>query len=184
MTQASKVAKMNAMAATAITTNTTLNGLTSKQIEALALVADGRTNKEIATELGISISAAVQRIESIRIKFDGASKAELGRIYREYEDGLACKEFTGNSFQVPSSQDFTAEATWDRPASSMTLSDSMTFEANPPWSTRRETRLVPEMLDGRNAVAYRWVLAVGLALGMAILSLVLLAVAAAIGDML
>lgn len=160
-----------------------LQALTGKQRQALALVAEGRTNKEIARELGISVSAAVQRIEAIRTRFQGASKAELGRIYREHLGSPSCNEFTGNSFQVPPPSHLPPSLDWDEANSNLTMAD-LTFEAIPPWSAGREKRLVPEMLDGKNAAAYRWIVAVGLAIGMAVLSLVLLAVAEALSDML
>lgn len=164
--------------------NETLHGLTPKQLQALALVAEGRTNKEIAAELDISVSAAVQRIEAIRNRFDGASKAQLGRIYREFfVQSIACNEDTGKSFQLPIHGQDRPASSWDQPSPLLTVAD-VTFEVAPPWAQGRGKRLVPEMLDGRNAVAYRWIVALGLALGMAILSLVLLAVAEAIGDML
>ena len=40
--------------------------LSRKQREVLALVADNRTSKEIAAQLGISESAVNQRIETMR----------------------------------------------------------------------------------------------------------------------
>lgn len=162
----------------------TLHGLTPKQLQALALVAEGRTNKEIAAELDISVSAAVQRIEAIRSRFDGASKAQLGRIYRAFSrENITCNEDTGKSFQLSNDEPNRPGSSWDQLPPLLTVSD-VTFEVAPPWSQGRRGRLVPEMLDGRHAVAYRWLMAFGLALGMAILSLVLLAVAGAIGDML
>ncbi len=160
-----------------------LESLTSKQLQALALVAQGRTNKEIASELGISVSAAVQRIEAIRARFHGVSKAELGRIYREHCAEPDCNEITGNSFQVHHYSEFPPKLEWDEPNSHLTVAD-LTFEANPPWSVGSEKRLVPEMLDGKDAATYRWVVVFGLAIGMAVLSLVLLAVAGAMSDML
>lgn len=164
--------------------NETLSSLTPKQLQALALVAEGRTNKEIAVELKISTSAAVQRIEAIRSRFNGASKAQLGRIYREFAGRDAtCNEDTGKSIQVPNAEQKPASEPWEQPPSLLTVAD-VTFEASPPWAQDRKGRLVPEMLDGTNALAYRWIMAFSLAIAMAILSLVLLAVANAIGDML
>lgn len=162
----------------------TLSSLTPKQLQALALVAEGRTNKEIAAELHISISATVQRIETIRTRFNGASKAQLGRIYREYiTQKPACNEITGKSIQLPNDDQIAPTDAWDQPSPMLTVAD-LTFDVTPPWDQGVGGRLVPEMLDGRNAVAYRWIFALGLAIGMAVLSLVLLAVAGAVREML
>lgn len=73
---------------------------------------------------------------------------------------------------------------WDQSTLQMTLSDSLAFEVSPPWTQLSDASLVPEMLNGKNAVAFRWMVVFGFAIGMATLALVLLAVAAAVGDML
>ncbi|WP_065762420.1 helix-turn-helix transcriptional regulator [Novosphingobium sp. PP1Y] len=58
--------------------------LTPKQHEVLGYVAENRTSKEIAFELGISVSAVNQRIESIRSRTGSPPRAELARAYRAY----------------------------------------------------------------------------------------------------
>ncbi|CDO37708.1 MULTISPECIES: helix-turn-helix transcriptional regulator [Novosphingobium] len=58
--------------------------LTPKQHEVLGYVAENRTSKEIAFELGISVSAVNQRIESIRNRTGSPPRAELARAYRTY----------------------------------------------------------------------------------------------------
>ena len=57
--------------------------LTTKQREVLALVADNRTSKEIASLLGISESAVNQRIEMVRSRVGGLPRGELARLYRQ-----------------------------------------------------------------------------------------------------
>lgn len=61
-----------------------LPGLTPKQHEVLRFVAENRTSKEIAWELGISESAVNQRIEGIRLRAGSPPRAELARSYRQY----------------------------------------------------------------------------------------------------
>ncbi|AIT78578.1 hypothetical protein JI59_01485 [Novosphingobium pentaromativorans US6-1] len=56
--------------------------LTPKQHEVLSYVAENRTSKEIAFEIGISVSAVNQRIESIRNRTGSPPRAELARAYR------------------------------------------------------------------------------------------------------
>ncbi len=60
-----------------------LDALTDKQREVLALVSEGMTSKEIARKLGISESAVNQRIEVIRQRLGGLSRAQIARIYRQ-----------------------------------------------------------------------------------------------------
>lgn len=59
-----------------------LDGLTDKQKEVLALVAEGMTSKEIARKLGISESAVNQRIEVIRQRLGGLPRTQIARLYR------------------------------------------------------------------------------------------------------
>lgn len=63
----------------------TLPGLTGKQHEVLGLVAENRTSKEIAWELGISESAVNQRIEGVRARTGSPPRAELARVYRYFQ---------------------------------------------------------------------------------------------------
>lgn len=58
--------------------------VTEKQHEVLRLVGDNFTSKQIAHELGISISAVNQRIETVRARAGSVSRLELARAYREY----------------------------------------------------------------------------------------------------
>ncbi|HEX4847659.1 MAG TPA: helix-turn-helix transcriptional regulator [Novosphingobium sp.] len=60
-----------------------LDALTDKQREVIALVAEGMTSKEIARKIGISESAVNQRIEVIRQRLDGMSRAQIARLYRQ-----------------------------------------------------------------------------------------------------
>lgn len=57
--------------------------LSRKQREVLALVADNRTSKEIAAQLGISESAVNQRIETMRSRLGWIPRGELARLYRQ-----------------------------------------------------------------------------------------------------
>jgi DNA-binding CsgD family transcriptional regulator len=66
-------------------------GLTSKQHEVLALVADHRTSKEIAGELQISESAVNQRIEAVRARLGGPTRAQMARTYREFANAKAAE---------------------------------------------------------------------------------------------
>lgn len=165
----------------------TISTLTDKQREVFALVGEGRTSKEIANILDVSESAVVQRIEKIRSKFDGATRQELGRIWREHGElsgTRSCNQLTGKSFHLLQLQD---EAQIDRQADAghaIEFADSAVFNARAPWQEKLEPRIVPEVLDGENATLFRWAYAVAAALGMVIMMLVLLAVSHALADVL
>lgn len=159
--------------------------LTKKQREALVLIADARTGKEIAAELGISESAAVQRIETLRAKFGGVPRSELGRIYRDSPSATSetCNEFTGNIFHLSDDNPDAASGPRNKVASQLHFHDSISFRGRDHWVAELDESLVPEVLNGRNAVAFRWMAVICISLGMLITTLTLLAVAQAMGEM-
>jgi DNA-binding CsgD family transcriptional regulator len=55
--------------------------LTPKQEECLLLVREGRTSKEIARQLGISIVAVNERLDRARSVLGAATRQEAARIY-------------------------------------------------------------------------------------------------------
>ncbi len=79
--------------------------LTRKQHEVLTLVADNRTSKEIAVELGISESAVNQRIETVRSRLGGLPRAKMARDYRAFaatpEGEATCKQIPWQTIQLP-----------------------------------------------------------------------------------
>lgn len=79
--------------------------LTRKQHEVLARVADNRTSKEIAAELGISESAVNQRIETVRSRLGGLPRAKMARDYRVFattpEGEATCKNVPWQTIQLP-----------------------------------------------------------------------------------
>ena len=162
------------------------DSLTDKQRETMELLAEGWTSKEIALKLDISESAVVQRIEAIRGKAGGALRKDLARLYREYTNELSigCKQNTGKIFHLSAWNDGPDNEPRNSAEDDLVLGDALTFERNAPWAnTRSEPRVVPEVLDGDAATLYRLLAAVGLALGMVVLTLVLLAVAEALGNL-
>lgn len=89
----------------ALQLNDVFENLTDKQHEVLALVGDNFTSKEIAYELGISVSAVNQRIETVRARAGSLSRLELARAYREYrqeqdEEQLQDREEAGEDRPV------------------------------------------------------------------------------------
>jgi DNA-binding CsgD family transcriptional regulator len=144
--------------------------LTTKQRQVLELLAENRTTKEIAARLHVSDSAINQRIEPLRQRLGGITRAELARRYRDHladRENAVCKVFTGKSFQVPSTGSSFQVADRDARPGRFEFRDSMTFEHGPPW--REPAReIVPRLLDGKHAVWVR---------GIAILLLLVLIIA-------
>ena len=81
-----------------------IDRLTAKQREVLAFVSEGLTSKEIGRKLGISESAVNQRIETIRQRLGGMSRAQIGRIYRRQNTVLVTlptsNSLTGKPIQL------------------------------------------------------------------------------------
>lgn len=177
--------------------NLAFERLSKKQMEALALVANGMTSKEIAIDLGITPSAVTQRIESARKLFNGASRQELARIFRDQvavsssaENDWTCNQNTGSpssyhackTNQVPTPNNISEIQLQDRTGSQFALADSASFELELPWA-ELEPRVVPEVLEGKNATVNRLLFAVGLSFGLIVTALVLLAVAGELGNL-
>tara|TARA_A100001391_G_scaffold78331_1_gene50552 strand:- start:11664 stop:12191 length:528 start_codon:yes stop_codon:yes gene_type:complete len=159
--------------------------LTVKQRETMDLLCEGWTSKEIAAKLDISESAVVQRIETVRAKAGGMLRKELVRLYREHSDALSAgyKQNTGKIFHLSEHDPDTDTGIGNGADDDLVLSDAMSFQRSAPWASQSEPRVVPEVLDGDSAALYRLLAAVGLALGMVVLTLVLLAVAEALGNL-
>jgi DNA-binding CsgD family transcriptional regulator len=69
------------------TTATHPEGLTARQAEVLALVADGLTNAEIANRLFISEKTAGHHVSAILTKLGVSNRAEAARRYEQSERG-------------------------------------------------------------------------------------------------
>lgn len=150
------------------------DSLTTKQRQVLELLAENRTTKEIAVRLDVSDSAINQRIEPLRHRFGGITRAELARRYRDYlaqAQNRSCKAFTGKNFQMPSTDSSFQVADRDAQPGRFEFRDSMTFTHGSSWhEPARE--IVPRLLDGKHAVWVRGV-AILLLLVLIIASLVL-----------
>ncbi|MCJ2178036.1 helix-turn-helix domain-containing protein [Novosphingobium album (ex Hu et al. 2023)] len=156
--------------------------LTAKQHEVLRFVAENRTSKEIAWELGISESAVNQRIEGVRSRTGGPPRAELARAYRQYQQDLdeTCKLLPDNIPQVPAAAAVAQGASQDAFADKLALADAVTFTLTPPWQNERVGRVVPEVLDGAHAGLSRTAAMVAIAVGMLVIAMVGLGVAEAL----
>lgn len=160
-------------------------GLTEKQHEVLRFVAENRTSKEIAWELGISESAVNQRIEGVRSRTGAPPRAELARAYRHYQQDLeaACNPLPDKIPQVPAMAGAAQSVHQDALADKLALADAVTFTLTPPWQGERVGRVVPEVLDGANAGLSRTAAMVGIAAGLLVVAMVGLGVVQALSHL-
>lgn len=157
--------------------------LTQKQRHTLELLAEGRTSKEIAYALGISESAAVQRIERLRAKSGGNSRAELARTFRAAQGGApACKQFTGQKIHLHDEAVNLDSYVRNDDGSCLSFSDSITFDGGEAWANQLDLHVVPGVLDGKNALFFRWLCVVGIALATVVTVLILVASAQSLGE--
>lgn len=164
--------------------------LTQRQTAVLDLLAQGRTTKEIAGKLDLSESAVNRRIELLRNRFGGITRLELARRYRDRPADFAVRaEPEGGGVEtgrqslhladLPGSGEKQAQ---DDLAAGLVFRDSLEMSIEAPWSGAKEPRVVPGVLDGRNAWLTRGA-AIAIILLAIIASLVLgLAAAQAITD--
>lgn len=150
-----------------------LPGLTPKQHEVLRFVAENRTSKEIAWELGISESAVNQRIEGVRLRAGSPPRAELARAYRAYlqELELTCNPVPDKIPQVPESPPEPAIEKRDERVEPLALAEPVTYMVTAPWQREGFGSIVPEVLDGANAGLSRAAAMVAIAGGMLLVAM-------------
>lgn len=157
-------------------------GLTAKQHEVMRFVAENRTSKEIAWELGISESAVNQRIEGVRGRTGSPPRAELARAYRQYLQDL---EAVGDGLRRGDAQ-LTANGAPRRDP--VPAHDASGFTENSPLipvAPRRSEpmgRVVPEVLDGTHAGLSRTAAMIAIAVGILMVTMVGLGVIEALSD--
>ncbi len=163
---------------------------TPRQRAVLDLLANSRTSKEIAHQLGISEAAVNRRIEVLRSRLGGVTRHELARQYREwaaqnagFSADRACEE---NEMQIlplaTSALSGDASRRDSRLASGEGLRDQLAISIEAPWSQPAEPQVVPGVLDGDNALLTRGA-AVGIILFAILASLVVgIAAARALAD--
>lgn len=158
--------------------------LTSKQHEVLRFVAENRTSKEIAWELGISESAVNQRIEGVRGRTGAPPRAELARAYRHYLHDLeaACNPLSDKNPQVRGESGLIQTLGRDGAADPFALADAVTYTFTPPWQREQAGRVIPEVLDGAHAGLSRTAAMIGIAVGMLLAAMIGLGVAQALSD--
>lgn len=146
--------------------------LTVKQAATLDLLANYRTSKEIAHELGVSETSVNRRIEAVKLRLGGITRQELARRYGLWAaaHGSASANHGGETPENSQSPCVESETeilqlaekpgAGERPDRDSTVGETafkdpvaMSIEA--PWKEWSEPRIVPRVLDGDNATLTR-----------------------------
>lgn len=137
--------------------------LTDKQTAVLDLLANGRTTKEIAAALDLSESAVNRRIELLRTRFSGITRLELARRYRDWaavkvpqeSDPAEGVETDRQSLRLAPSPEIEHKPIEDSQDAGLVFRDSLAISVDPPWNREPEPKVVPGVLDGKDAVLTR-----------------------------
>lgn len=156
---------------------TALDGLTEKQREALSLISEGMTSKEIARKLGISESAVNQRIEVVRQRLGGLPRTQIARLYRRMSTVVltipASNSLTGKSIQLQSDGLVGQQSEAEGAEVSTALSQASTSFGSRPSTPLFEA--LAELLDGPSRLRVRLVAVAMIALAMMALAVLTLA---------
>ncbi|MFM5950878.1 MAG: helix-turn-helix transcriptional regulator [Novosphingobium sp.] len=159
--------------------NALLDSLTDKQREVFLLVAEGMTSKEIARKLGISESAVNQRIEVVRQRLGGMSRASIARLYRDTNALVftipTSNSLTGNAIQLQADNELAQQASPEGAEIFNAPGDEADGELQP--ST------FPLLMRGQTGKHWRHVAVVFIAIGIVSLALLLIAVSHSLLDL-
>ncbi|WP_336987258.1 hypothetical protein [Altererythrobacter aquiaggeris] len=163
--------------------------LTEKQREVMIRIDRRMPIKVIAGEMGVSETRINQHIRALKDIFGAGSLNELVELHRTRaaaqdlpdDDPYSFSQYTNN--QVPGSG--AEPQTVDRVATHKYPSAPA---AAPPKAAAgqmgKEPRVVPEALDGENAVLYRLAIIIGLAVGIVAAIVLVLTAALGVGEVL
>lgn len=160
--------------------------LTIKQHEVYALVAEGRSSKEIAWKLGITDSAVNQRIEAVRSRAGSPTRAELARAYRRFSTSrdLSAVETTMRFTPAPAAPFFHTSQMEDCGAACAPLVQHQAVQTVVRDSGERAGLIVPSIFLGSNAALNRAAAMVLIAVGLLSTALIGLGVLHALATML
>jgi DNA-binding CsgD family transcriptional regulator len=148
-----------------------LDTLTPKQREVVGLVAEGLTSKEIGRKLGITESAVNQRIEVVRQRLGGISRANIGRIYRQTNTLVitipTSNSLTGKSIQLQALAALDQQSSTEGVGGFAASDDEANGELQPSTlSPILPAAILPAACHGRNARLVRSAMIVVIALGL------------------
>jgi DNA-binding CsgD family transcriptional regulator len=117
-----------------------LDELTEKQVVVLDLVAHGFTSKEIARQLDLAPRTVDQRVDAVRNRLGGISRADVVRRYRSARS--ICDPTTYDGITIADTSPYGASESRQLENDVLLFEDSLTFDARVPWQ-RESYRLPP-----------------------------------------
>lgn len=155
-------------------------GLSEKQLEALAMVAEGYTSKEAAPLIGISFRSFDKRIESACQALGVATRKEAARLYRA--DNPTGYQIPGEPLPVAISPNFEATRSGQEADERLVFADAMQNAPTAPWD-KRPPFLVPEIRPDQLGPELRLALMIGGAIAIPAVIALTLGVANAVQDL-
>lgn len=157
--------------------------LTSRQRSVMERIDRRVPIKVIANELGVSETRVNQHIRALKDIYEAASLNELVETYREVE-GLGGDSSEEHPYrkpeyskkQLPEDVDPLDELVRDKLSGPAAGTPVLSLRDEPKSASDAEPQIVPGVLDGENAVLFRFAVIVGLAFG--ILAAVVLSISA------
>lgn len=152
------------------------NILTEKQQQALEMVADHLSSKEIAIRLGISSHSVDKRLDEARRKLGASTRKEAARIFFENDKHIIGGDWlTGEPITVPENAANSQNDDDERHNALYSFADVAPIKQHAPWRSWQVA--VPEISPERLTLRAKLVLILVGALGLVILALLLLALA-------
>ncbi len=141
------------------TVKTPLGGLTDKQIEALDLLIQHKTSKEISRILGISPHTVDQRINFAKKKLNASNRGELANAYRELTAIYERLTYEDSHMAAPAIP--LDEGDGNDPEQLLVLTHPERSFRNEPENTHQDYH-VPELFDGPSGTLVRLAVIAGI----------------------
>ena len=151
--------------------------LTDRQARVMALVAERRTQKEIAVDLDISVGRVSQYVALLKNRFGVSTLGDLTKIYRHLHP--LDLHPSGKINLPPTAESAEAFSRDDR--SIFAFSDSAAPSQE--WLVERRSHVVPEVLDGEHGTLFRAVYMIAVAVGVPVAVVMVITAMSTISDM-
>lgn len=143
--------------------------LTARQAEVLERLAQRKTLKTIAAELGLSEATVNFHVRALKDAFDANSLSELAQIYAkksESKSTIAYRKPSTIKYPVGTGTGEAVALAAKDAGPVLQFRDSMSYAAPAPWDSNVEPVVVPGVLNGANSKWVRTALIVGITVGL------------------
>lgn len=130
-----------------------LSALTAKQREALDLLLQHKTSKEMSRILGVSPHTVDQRIETAKKKFRVSTRGELARAYSRSLQ--ICQKLTYEDSHMAYLLTDGERSSSDETNQSAELQGPDRTSSQEPGAPQRSYRVIPELFSGPSGVMFR-----------------------------